>query len=333
MGESERRAASVAGELRMGAWECQTLKNHFAMMRLDAAAGESERAKRGAMAVLDRLKREAPWRGMRLEEGYPYRMEGEIGEWTFSTWRVVDDASGKAVHDTRWSLPAQSGKARYRTSECRDLTIFLGISAHSSCAAAALLSRIRHQDDEGSAVAATTARDFTEAEEMAMEKALAEAVAEALRRLPPAPPPLPSPPPPLFNDCVEKAFAEAGVPPELLGEARANTSAPTPPDSTVRVAPDGVSCKKQKLIRKPGKSAMEEKPARERKTVSTACATVEFQKKRITLAARGYDALCSAVLATLCANGLHGMHIGRQNFPIYRFRVSHRGTEARRILI
>jgi hypothetical protein len=121
--------------------------------------------------------------------------------------------------------------------------------------------------------------------------------------------PPPPPPAPLRRARLESAVAAAEIPPELRAEASANTVPLTPPELTVEMSPDGVVCKKQKESRgeNPG-SPSEGKTKSERETVSTCRATVEFKKKRITLAARAYAPLCVAVAAVLSANRLLGMH-------------------------
>ena len=286
--------------------ERRTLNDSYTRMRQEESRLESEHCKATAFAKMASIMRESPWRELRLEAGGKYHVEGELGVWSFTTWRVVDTKNEKIIYDTRASLPLQRGKKRHCTTGYRELLLFFGMESQSCRQSSKLLSRLRHQYG-GRLVAATSVRDLAEAEGLAMEKSLNDAVEVEMEKLIDATPP--APPPQLERVRLELAVAAAEIPPELLAEAYANTVPITPPESTVEISPDAVFCKKQKEMRKENPDLLpESKTKSERKTVSTCCATVEFKNKRITLAARAYMPLCMAVAAVLSANRLLGMH-------------------------
>jgi hypothetical protein len=84
----------------------------------------------------------------------------------------------------------------------------------------------------------------------------------------------------------------------------------TPPDATAYVAPDAVSCKKQKEHRRatPDQGGKSPGGKEARKTVSVCCATVRASGRRIALTALNYAQLALIALATLRTNDLTSRH-------------------------
>jgi len=90
----------------------------------------------------------------------PYRVEGEIGRITFNTYWV--EQTGEAVDDTTKSpFPTLHAKEWYRTTGFKELALVHGTVKESYRETAALINRVRHQED---ATPSRTLRDNTEYE-------------------------------------------------------------------------------------------------------------------------------------------------------------------------
>jgi hypothetical protein len=144
MTESKICDDGQAWAIEIGDRERRALTESYTRMRQEQSMIESEHCKAEAFAKMESIMRESPWRELRMEDGGKYHVEGELGVWSFTTWRVVDVKNEKIIYDTRASLPPQRGKKRHRTTGYRELLLFFGMESQSCRQSAKLLSRLRH---------------------------------------------------------------------------------------------------------------------------------------------------------------------------------------------
>jgi hypothetical protein len=273
--------------------ETTAVAQALAKVRADMEATWTRRSLEAAEEQRRQLLDASPWLELRVEEAAAYRVEGECGQWSFATHRVVCQGNGRVLYDTRANLPTRRGTARLRTEGFRELALFLGAGKHSFRDCSRFLARFRHQRQ---AVPVTTLRDFVEEEGTRVARSLEAVVAKTLAG------PLPDAPrtdgPTLSSAQLDKAFAEAKVPDALRAEALANPVPFTPPEATLSLSADAVFCKRQKQHR--GRPRTNQ----QRRTVSTCCATLIFQGRRLVLAAADYPTLARACLAAMVTNRL-----------------------------
>jgi len=275
--------------------ETAAMAEAVATVRAEMATAWTRRSAEAARQECERLTQDSPWLQLQVEEGAAYLMEGECGQWSFTTYRVVKQGSRQVLYDTRRNLPIRRGRARQRTDGFCELAMFLGGAKRSFRDCSRFLARFRHQDQT---VATTTLRDFVEQEGTDIAARVEAEVARVLAK--PLPKVTPAPNLNLEPSRLQEAIAEAHIPEPLLAEAMANPVPFTSPEATVSVAADAVFCKRQKAHRGTDSAPT----AGQRRTVSTCCASISVQGRRLVLAAMDYPALAHSVLATLVVNRL-----------------------------
>ena len=268
-----------------------------------------------------------------------YRVDGEVGRFTFNTHEVVLDE--KVVFRSTEMFPPQRGKSYYLTQGFREVGMLLGATRSSYRKTTEWLNRLRRQEEGGTPL--NTLRDGTEAEgERVLDflEAKTDAVLETYGVDADHPPT-----PKLCEDAegldqeslfcpdeVSQALADAGVPEALRDEALANPLPYEKPEQSVNICVDGVLAKKQRETRRlPGlaeapkgtedrtsdeegrKQADRREPGDgKRKTpkrLNHKTATIEHDEKRYTLVAATYVNLFRTILAFVLNNGLQYLRL------------------------
>jgi hypothetical protein len=102
------------------------LAEAVAKVREGLEAAWTERSLKDAEAWLADKLAERPWLGYEVREGSEYLMEGECGQWSFTTHEVVDGETGRVLYSTRRRMPELRGEARCRTGAFKSIAVFLG---------------------------------------------------------------------------------------------------------------------------------------------------------------------------------------------------------------
>jgi hypothetical protein len=238
----------------------------------------------------------------------PYRVDGEVGRYSFDTYRVEGDAGVVSFDTAEQVFTPLHGKQRYLTRGFKELAFAYGVVEGSYRKTAAWLNRVRHQAD---ATPARTLQEVSEAEggrarqalEARSEAALSAAEgAEALARARPEREGL------LDGRSVAGARrrVEAGV---ALSEAqrRAIRVNPVPYEDRAQstaVSIDDVGAKEQKAQRSLGPRRQRE-PGK-RPMVQTTVAHIESARGRYALSGSSVAGVLRMVLAYVLANALLG---------------------------
>jgi hypothetical protein len=234
-----------------------------------------------------------------------YRVDGEVGRYSFDTYRVEED-TGLVSFDTARELFAPlHGKQHYRTRGFKELALVYGVIEGSYRQTARWLNRIRHQPD---ATPPRTLAEVAEAEGARVRRALeqrSEAVVAAHEQAQGACEQ------PSVREGVLDGRRVAGARGRLearaqLSEAqrRAIRDNPVPYEDRIRsvaVSIDEVGVKQQKAQRGP------DTPARRpggRSMVQTTVAHVESAEGSYAMSGSCVAGVLRVVLAYLLANGL-----------------------------
>jgi len=78
---------------------------------------------------------------------FPYRGDGEVGRFTFTTHGVMQGPELR-YRTSRWLFPALQGKEWYRTRGFKELALMHGVIDNSYRQTAAWINRVRHQSEE-----------------------------------------------------------------------------------------------------------------------------------------------------------------------------------------
>lgn len=249
----------------------------------------------------------------------PYRVDSELGRFTFDTHEVVSDE--RVVYKSTELFPAQRGKAYYLTRGFREIGMLSGATDTSYRKTTKRLNRQRRQESGGTPL--TTLRDSTEAEGAKVLDFWAvktDSVLEAMgvdESHPPTPE-LCGPPKRIVKESqagkaeVRKALVEAEIPEELQDEVKANPVPYERQEQSVNICSDGVLAKKQReKRRRPGatESPVESSDKKTSKRLNHKTATIEHDGKRYTLVAATYVNLFRTILAFVLNNGLQYLRL------------------------
>lgn len=257
-----------------------------------------------------------------VEDPTAYRVDGEIGRFTFSCHHVTRE--GAMVLDTsRDVFPALMGKEWYRTVGFKELAIVQGSLDSSYRRTTRRLNRIRHQPK---ATPLRTLQDAVEAEGLAASEALDREARRILREegfdektLTPTEKRAATAPQHLAPDVVDAALREVAPDEQTLQGMRKNPVKYEDPSVAANVSIDDVLAKKQKehreqrrrmeaevdspapsdpSARQPGPEASED----EKKRVHTTVAHVTMLNETRVFASAGVLSTCLLVVAFLARN-------------------------------
>ena len=298
-------------------------------MRAGGAGGELSGDSRGHLPAFGaHLKKKTEERNRELtgrggEEGIrsrevEYRVDGEVGRFTFTTHEVVADE--KVVFKSTDMFPPQQGTAYYLTRGFRELGMLLGATEASYRKVCKRLNRQRRQEEGGTPL--NTLRDATEAEGKRVLDCFAVKTATVLEAQgvdenhPPSPE-LCETPERIVQESevsraeVSKAFVEAEIPEALQDEVASNPVPYERPEESVSICADGVLAKKQvEKRRRPGDTEPPVKSGDKKKErLNHKTATIEHTGKRYTLIAATYVTLFRTLLAFVLNNGLQQLRL------------------------
>lgn len=255
-----------------------------------------------------------------VEDPTPYRVDGEVGRFTFSCHHVVND--GAIVLDTsRQVFRPLAGKEWYRTVGFKELAIQHGVLGGSYRQVTERINRVRHQPK---ATPLRTLQDAVEAEGIAANKAL-DAKARCILReegldaetLAPIVERTASRAQHLDPKVVEAALREVAPDEKMLNVMRMNPVKYEDPSAATNMSVDDVLAKKQAEHRERRRTApaeSQESPAPtvvpsdkaghedEKKRVHTTVAHVNTPAGRCVFASGGLLSTCLLVMAFLVAN-------------------------------
>jgi hypothetical protein len=278
----------------------QMLASHFSAVSLTAAQARPES-------------------GVVCEDPHPYRVDGEVGRFTFSTHSLQQETT--SVYETaREVFPPLGSTERYQTEGYKELAIITGVTGRSYRPATEYLNRFRHQEDEGTPM--RTLRDQTEREGARLQEALERQTDQileqhnipcsgALDRLPQGlPVPMETTLPgetTLPNLALADALAQAQNAAPAGSRLETNPVPYESPATTVNICIDDVGTKRQKAVRSAADTmaASEDTP----KTVQHTVAAVEQRGRRYTLVGIGVVATLRGLMAFLVHNGCLGYHL------------------------
>jgi len=189
------------------------------------------------------------------ESARPYRVDGEVGRFTFTTHCLTAD--GMPIYDSSSDLfPNLTGKQWYRTRGFKELGMIFGSAESSYRKTSNLLNRMRHQQEGGTP--SRTLRENTEREGCRIQEHMEEKAATILdshgfdeNGAPePGTGPLDSgPPETLPAEAVEKVVNLCERREELKGKRIDNPVCYEDPAHTVNISMDDVVVKRQKSER------------------------------------------------------------------------------------
>lgn len=221
-------------------------------MRAGGAGGELSGDSRGHLPAFGaHLKKKTEERNRELtgrggEEGIrsrevEYRVDGEVGRFTFTTHEVVADE--KVVFKSTDMFPPQQGTAYYLTRGFRELGMLLGATEASYRKVCKRLNRQRRQEEGGTPL--NTLRDATEAEgkrvlDFFAVKTATVLEAQGVDENHPPSPELCETPERIVQESelsraeVSKAFVEAEIPEALQDEVASNPVPYERPEESVK---------------------------------------------------------------------------------------------------
>ena len=253
------------------------------------------------------------------EHSSPYRVDGEVGRFTFTTHDLID-TEAKVSFSSRGLFPSVRGVSYYKTKGFKELGLFSGAIDQSYRQVSRRFNRQRRQEKGGTPL--TTLRDIAVVEGEKVVNFWESTSTEILKKNG-----FNSASMPLEEALVKEvnliesgeinseaqemidAWKEADIPNELKLEVKSNSLPYERAEKTVEISVDGVSTKKQKAHRKSGSGLdKNEDPERDdrsqTKRVNNRIAYIEHSGRQYTLAARSYPTLMRLVLAFLLNNKL-----------------------------
>ena len=239
---------------------------------------------------------------------HPYRVDGEVGRFTFTTHGLQQGTTLR--HQTsRFWFPALQGKEWYRTRGFKELALVHGVVEGSYRKTTELINRVRHQsEEEGTPV--RTLCDTTEGEGQQMLAQMERHADGILQKHHFTPEGRPEEAvdwghasETLPVEGIEAAVQACEVAEEWKEEMADNPVAYEDPSSQVYTAIDGVGVKKQKEVRCP-----DPPPKRRRKHpkeyVYTTLAQVDHDDESYVLVGTHTVGVLRLLLAFLLDNGL-----------------------------
>jgi len=251
------------------------------------------------------------------EHSSPYRVDGEVGRFTFTTHELVN-WEGKVWFNSRELFPEQRGVCYYQTKGFKEVGVFNGAVDQSYRKVRRNLNHQRRQEQGGTPL--NTLRDIAKIEGEKVVNFWESTSTEILEKNG-----FNSSGAPLEESVVREvnfieggeinsgeeemidAWKEADIPDELKSEVKSNSVPYERVEKTVEISVDGVSTKKQKAHRKSGSDKSEEPKkddSNQTKRVNNRIAYIEHNGRKYTLAARNYPTLMRIALAFLLNNTL-----------------------------
>ena len=238
---------------------------------------------------------------------HPYRVDGEVGRFTFTTHGV---RKGGVVYQLtgRCFFPPLQAKEWYRTRGFKELALVYGVVEDSYRKTSALINRIRHQ---AGATPFRTLRDASEGEGeqiLAHMEGRAERILEKHHFTPEGMPPEEMVTSSASRVCspeeVQVALESCEIPEEWKGEMADNPVPYEAPSSQVYATIDGVGVKRQREQRRKEVPKERKKKKEKKQYAYTTIAHVEHDEASYVLAGKGTVEVLRMLLALLLHNGL-----------------------------
>jgi hypothetical protein len=239
----------------------------------------------------------------------PYRVDGEVGRFTFTTHGIGQRGASTLRYLTaRWFFPPLQARQWYQTRGFKELALVHGVVEGSYRKTSVLINRIRHQAD------ATPARRLCDTSEKEGGQILSHMEHRADQILKKHEFTTEGTPPKVMihlsgsrsdtlpEGVVQEAFGACDLPPEWKAEMAANPVPYEAPESQVYIAIDDVGVKQQKAHRQPAAEDRSKK-AKKQHTYTT-IAHVENDEAVYVLAGKGVVGLLRMLLALLLHNCL-----------------------------
>jgi hypothetical protein len=250
----------------------------------------------------------------------PYRVDGEIGRFRFTTYRL--EVEGEVSFDSgRELFPALKGEQWYLSLGFKEIGLFYGTTRRPYRETAEMINRVRRVEDK---TPMRSLREQSEREGAELQAHIEERCEQILtaqglsvdqekevkegrwgpkqvRRK--------------RRSEVDRAIKECRAEAEAREEMRANPIRYEEPSQSVRLSVDDVGVKRQKAKRvKAGEIEAESAEKKgleneEKKSVRTTVAHLETEEGRYVLSGLGMESLLRQVLAFLLANRLTGRHL------------------------
>jgi hypothetical protein len=246
------------------------------------------------------------------ESARPYRVDGEVGRFTFTTHDLTAD--GRPIYDSGSDLfPNRTGKQWHRTRGFKELGMVFGSTESSYRKTSNLLNRIRHQQEGGTP--SRTLRENTEREGWRIQEHMKEKTATILRShgfdengVPEGDrdPSDSSPPETLPAEAVEKVINLCERREELNGKRIDNPVCYEDPTHTVNISMDDVVVKRQKSERSRGTETDSDVS---RKYVHNTIVDIQQGQDRYILNGHGTGNVLILLMAFLLNNGLLGKRL------------------------
>jgi hypothetical protein len=239
----------------------------------------------------------------------PYRVDGEVGRFTFTTHGIGKIGNRELHHLTgREFFPPLQARQWYQTRGFKELALVHGVVEGSYRKTSALINRIRHQED------ATPARGLCDTSEKEGRQILSHMERRADRILKKHEVTDEGTPPELMvhlsgsrsdtlpEAVVQEALCACDLAPELKAEMAVNPVSYEESESQVYVAIDDVGVKQQKAHRQPAAKGRPEKA--KKKHTYTTIAHVKSDEVVYVLAGKGVVGVLRMLLALLLNNCL-----------------------------
>ena len=239
----------------------------------------------------------------------PYRVDGEVGRFTFTTHGLGKEGAAPVHHLTgREFFPPLQGRQWYQTRGFKELALVHGVVEDSYRKTSALINRVRHQP------AATPARRLGDTSAQEGQKILSYLEDRAAQVLAAHEVSAEGTPPEVLVSLsgrradtlaaatVQAAIAQCDLAPELKGEMAANPVPYETPARQVYVAVDLVGVNPQKEHRPPASTTPS--PTAKKAHTYTTIAQVRNDNFSYVLAGKGVVGVLRLLLALLLHNGL-----------------------------
>lgn len=240
----------------------------------------------------------------------PYRVDGEVGRFTFTTHGVGKVGASPLRYQTgRWFFPSLQARQWYQTRGFKELALMHGVVEGSYRKTGALINRIRHQGEDGTPARRLCDTAEKEGQEILsyMERRADQILSqheftdkgtpcELMVRI------SGSQSDKLLEESVQEAFSSCDLAPQLKAEMAENPVPYEAPQSQVYVTLDDVGVKQQKAHRQPvGKDHLQK--GKKQHTYTTV-AHVENDGFSYVLAGKGVVNLLRLLLALILNNSL-----------------------------
>jgi hypothetical protein len=252
--------------------------------------------------------------GTLTQNTWPYRVDGELGRFEFSTYRVCQGDT--TLYDTAREVFAPLGCwERYETTGFKEIAFMRGVTEQSYQKTAVLINRIRHQEG---ATGSTTLRASAEREGKKVMECLKRTTTAILQREGFDETGQPLTPSSLWSqdavvmssEKVKEAIDACELTADERAEVEQNPVRYEQPTETVNISIDDVVVKKQKLYR--SRQDDEDEPTdatQRRKYVHTTVAHLQQQEQSYCLTGQGVPTVLRMLLGYLLNAGLLGVRL------------------------